>query len=83
MKRVFCLLTVVSLLLSILILPVSAQDSCEHLDSAIALRFVLRAGGGLPEEAAVVVHPVALLRAVIITVPIIEIQVIRFPCCLG
>ena len=46
MKRVFCLLAVVSLLLSMLIIPVSAQDSCERLDSAIASRFVLRAGGG-------------------------------------
>lgn len=46
MKRVFCLLTVVSVLLSIFIFPVSAQDSCERSDSAVPLRFVLRAGGG-------------------------------------
>lgn len=46
MKRVLCLLVVLSLLLSILIIPVSALESCEQMDSVIVSRLVRRAGGG-------------------------------------
>ena len=46
MKRVLCLLVVLSLLLSILIIPVSALELCDQMDSVIVSRLVRRAGGG-------------------------------------